>query len=107
MDTSSPAAFVNGELLRMFVGRKVRVVVQVIQSDAGSLIGKSTDDRQIVIKGSPPTRPFTKYVEIIGIADSNQSIHADIWSNFGDNFDAQNYNQLCQLANGEYKHLFI
>ncbi|XP_021758149.1 replication protein A 14 kDa subunit B-like [Chenopodium quinoa] len=107
MDTSNPAAFANGESLRLYVGRKVRVVVQVIQSDEGSLIGKSTDDHQLVIKGSPPTQPLTKYVEVIGIADSNQSVLADIITNFGDNFDPQNYNQLCQLANGEYKHLFI
>ncbi|KAK9755295.1 hypothetical protein RND81_01G016000 [Saponaria officinalis] len=107
MDTSSPAAFVNGELLRMFVGRKVRMVIQVIRSDALSVLGKSTDDQQITIKGSPPPQPLTTYVEVIGIADSNQSVRADIWTNFGDNFDAYNYNQLCQLANAEYKHLFI
>ncbi|KAL9238893.1 hypothetical protein vseg_013262 [Gypsophila vaccaria] len=83
MDTSSPAAFVNGQLLRVFVGRK------------------------ITIKGSPPPQPLTTFVEVIGIADSNQSVRADTWANFGDHFDASNYNQLCQLANGEYKHLFI
>uniref|UniRef100_A0A7C9CSD9 Replication factor A protein 3 n=1 Tax=Opuntia streptacantha TaxID=393608 RepID=A0A7C9CSD9_OPUST len=107
MDTSSPAAMVNGELLKMFVGRKVRVVVQVIQSTAGSVIAKSTDGLQLTIKGSPPTHPLSTFVEVVGIADTNQSVRADIWTNFGDNFDPHNYNQLCQLANGEYKHLFI
>ncbi|XP_057518267.1 replication protein A 14 kDa subunit B-like isoform X1 [Amaranthus tricolor] len=107
MDTSSPAVFVNGELLRMFIGRKVRIVVQVMQSDAGSIIGKSTDNQQVIIKNSQPTQPLTTYVEAIGIADSNQSVRAEILTNFGDNFDAQNYNELCQLANGEYKHLFL
>lgn len=86
MDTSSPAAFVNGETLRMYIGRKVRLVIQVIQSDGGSIIGKSTDDHQLVIKGSQPTHPLTTYVEVIGIADSNQSVIADILTNFGDNF---------------------
>ncbi|XP_074291976.1 replication protein A 14 kDa subunit B-like [Silene latifolia] len=107
MDTSSPAVFVNGELLRMFVGRKVRMVIQVIRSDAGSVLGKSTDDQQITIKGSLPAQPLSTYAEVIGIADGNQSVRAETWTNFGDNFDASNYNQLCQLANGEYKHLFI
>ncbi|GAB4833375.1 Replication protein A 14 kDa subunit B [Ancistrocladus abbreviatus] len=106
MDTSNPAVFVNGGLLKQFVGRRVRAVIQVIRSDAGSVIGKSTDDQQLVIKGSP-THPLSTYVEVIGIADSNQSICADIWTNFGDNFDAYSYDQLCLLANGEYKHLFI
>ncbi|KAL9238892.1 hypothetical protein vseg_013262 [Gypsophila vaccaria] len=107
MDTSSPAAFVNGQLLRVFVGRKVRIVVKVIRADALSVLGNSTDDLQITIKGSPPPQPLTTFVEVIGIADSNQSVRADTWANFGDHFDASNYNQLCQLANGEYKHLFI
>uniref|UniRef100_A0A803N7N0 G domain-containing protein n=1 Tax=Chenopodium quinoa TaxID=63459 RepID=A0A803N7N0_CHEQI len=42
----------------------------------------------LVTKGSPPTQPLTKYVEVIGIAESNQSVRADIMTNFGDNFDA-------------------
>ncbi|XAR69754.1 hypothetical protein NMG60_11001462 [Bertholletia excelsa] len=106
MDTSNPAVFVNAELLRMYVGRKVRAVIQVVCSDGGSVVGKSTDEKQLVVKGSPPG-PLSTYVEVIGIADSNQSIRAEQWTNFGDSFDTNSYNQLCLLANGEYKHLFI
>ncbi|KAL1822549.1 hypothetical protein DCAR_0310367 [Daucus carota subsp. sativus] len=106
MDTSNPAAFVNGELLRMFVGRRVRTVIQVLRTDGGGVVGKSCDDQQIVVTGQLPA-PLTTFVEIIGIADGAQSIRADIGTNFGDNFDLLNYNQLCKLANGEYKHLFI
>ncbi|XP_047308688.1 replication protein A 14 kDa subunit B-like [Impatiens glandulifera] len=108
MDTSNPAVFVNAELLRMYMGRKVRTVIQVIRVDGGnnSVIGKSTDGRELVVKGSPP-RSLTTFVEVIGIADSNQSIVAEKWTNFGDSFDSNNYNQLSILANGEYKHLFI
>ncbi|XP_031247238.1 replication protein A 14 kDa subunit A-like isoform X2 [Pistacia vera] len=107
MDTSNPAVFVNGGLLRMYVGRRVRTVIQVIQSDSGGVTGKSTDDHQLVVKGSQPTFPLTNFVEVIGIADSDRSIRAEMWTNFGNIFDTNNYNQLCQLANGEYKHLFI
>ena len=89
MDTSSPAVFVNGELLCMFIERKVHIVVQVMQSDAGSIIGKSTDNQQVIIKNSQPTQPLTTYVEAIGIADSNQSVRAEILTNFGDNFGMQ------------------
>ncbi|XVE61470.1 hypothetical protein DITRI_Ditri06bG0043000 [Diplodiscus trichospermus] len=85
MDTSSPAAFVNGGLLRMYVGRKVRAVIQVTRSDVGSVMGKSTDDRQIVVKGSPPV-PLTTYVEVIGVAENDDSIRAETWTNFGDSF---------------------
>ncbi|CAA7019188.1 unnamed protein product [Microthlaspi erraticum] len=106
MDTSSPSVFVNGALLRRFVGQKVRTVIQVMGSDMGSVVGKSTDDLQIFVRGSPPPS-LTTYLEVIGIADSENSIRAEVWTNFGDSFDALNYNELCKLANGEFKHLFI
>ncbi|KAJ4836865.1 hypothetical protein Tsubulata_030745, partial [Turnera subulata] len=106
MDTSSPAIFVNGELLGSYVGKKVRTVVQVGQSDGGDTIGKSTDERQVIIKGVPPLAPMS-YVEVIGIAESTQSILAEKWTDFGTKFDAFSYNQLCQLANGEFKALFL
>ncbi|KAA8516727.1 hypothetical protein F0562_016767 [Nyssa sinensis] len=86
MDTSNPAVFVNAELLRMYVGRRVRAVIQVIRSDGGVIIGKSTDEKQLVVKGSPPPVPLSTFVEVIGIADSNQSINAETWTNFGDTF---------------------
>ncbi|GAB2225842.1 hypothetical protein Drorol1_Dr00021610, partial [Drosera rotundifolia] len=69
----------------MFLGRKVRAVIQVMRNDVGSVVGKSTDDQQIIVKSSP-SQPLSAWVEVIGVADSTQSILADIWTNFGDNF---------------------
>ncbi|XP_076933236.1 replication protein A 14 kDa subunit B-like [Bidens hawaiensis] len=106
MDTSSPAVLVNGDLLRSYVGQRVRTVIQVVRPEANGLTGRSTDEKQIVVKGQMPA-PLTTFVEVIGVADSAQSIHAEIVTNFGDSFDTSNFNQLCQLANGEYRHLFI
>lgn len=83
MDTSNPSVFVNAELMRMHVGRRVRALIQVVRSDSGVVIGKSTDENQIVVKGSPLSS-LTKFVEVIGIADSEKSIRAEIWTNFGD-----------------------
>ncbi|XP_057505599.1 replication protein A 14 kDa subunit B-like [Actinidia eriantha] len=102
-DTSNPGVFVNAELLPMYVGCKVRAVIQVARFDDGTVIGKSTDEKQLVVKGSPPF-PLATYVEVIGIADSNQSSHAEV---FGDTFGMYNYSQFCLLANEEYKYLFI
>ncbi|KAH7512173.1 replication protein A 14 kDa subunit B isoform X4 [Ziziphus jujuba] len=106
MDTSNPAVFVNAELLHMHVGRRVRALIQVIRSDGGNVTGKSTDENQLVVKGSPPFA-LTTFVEVIGVADSEKSIRAEVWTNFGDTIDTHSYNQLCQLANGEFKHLFV
>lgn len=97
MDTSSPAAFVNGALLRRYIGQKVRAVVQVIRSDIGSVTGKSTDDQQIVVKGSPPPS-LTTYLEVIGIAESENTIRADVWTNFGDNFGKKKQKKILPLS---------
>ena len=85
MDTSNPSVFVNAELLRLYVGRRVRAVIQVLRSDGGVVTGKSTDENQIIVKGSPPV-PLSNFVEVIGIADTEKSIRAEIWSNFGNTF---------------------
>ncbi|KAL5582908.1 hypothetical protein UlMin_015350 [Ulmus minor] len=105
MDTSSPAVFVNAELLSMHLGKRVRAVIQVVQIDDEITKGKSTDEHQLAIKGLPEIS-LMSYVEVIGTAETNDSINAETWTNFGNNFDAALYNQLCQLANGEFKGLF-
>ncbi|KAF9675003.1 hypothetical protein SADUNF_Sadunf10G0186400 [Salix dunnii] len=71
MDTSSPSIFVNGESLPLYFGKRVRAVVQVIQSDGAGTTTKSTDEHQLIIKGLPVIPPLN-FVEVIGIADSNQ-----------------------------------
>ncbi|KAK1280358.1 hypothetical protein QJS04_geneDACA004541 [Acorus gramineus] len=108
MDTSSPAVFVNGELLKIHQGRRVRAVVQVSRADGPTMVGQSTDGHhQLFVKGSPSLFPPSHFVEVIGIADGGGSIRAEICTDFGTSFDAQSYNQLCVLANGELKSLFI
>ncbi|MED6133420.1 hypothetical protein PIB30_024148 [Stylosanthes scabra] len=106
MDTSNPAVFVNAELLPNFIGKKVRTVVKVNQCDGGVTAAKSTDDKDLTVNGLPQV-PLLNYVEVIGIAESNHSINAEIWTDFGTTFDTNSYNQLCQLANGEFRSLFL
>lgn len=107
MDTSNPAAFVNAQVLPNFIGKKVRTVVQVNHSDGATITGNSTDESQITVKGLSSQVPVMNYVEVIGIAESNNSIHAEILTDFGATFDVNSYNQLCQLANGECRSLFL
>ncbi|CAA6660882.1 unnamed protein product [Spirodela intermedia] len=106
MDTSSPAVFVNSELLNLYLGRRVRTVVQVVRVDGGTMTGQSPDGHQLVVKGTPAI-PSSHFVEVIGIADGSQSIRAEICTDFGENFDTMAFNRLCQLANGEHKSLFL
>ncbi|XP_068664130.1 replication protein A 14 kDa subunit-like [Aristolochia californica] len=106
MDTSNPAAFVNAELLKMYVGQRVRALVQVLRNEDGNFVGQSTDGHQLTIRDSP-SFPLSNYVEVIGIADGNQSIRAEICTDFGEKADTLVYNRVCQLANGEFKSLFL
>ncbi|PON83076.1 Replication factor A protein [Trema orientale] len=111
MDTSNPAVFVNAELLRLYVGRRVRALIQVIRSENGAVVGKSTDDSQIVVKGSPPRDPTT-FVEVIGIADGDKSIRAEIWTNFGDAIECGELKYLLPLLvqfllDGQTIHIII
>lgn len=101
MDTSNPAVFVNAELLRMHVGRRVRALIQVIRSDGGSVTGKSTDENQLVVKGSPPFA-LTNFVEVIGIADGEKSIRAEVWTNFGDTIGMGFYSSITSRPNNCY-----
>lgn len=86
MDTSSPAVFVNGELLKMYVGRRVRAVVKIMGIEGGGVVGQSTDGHQLMIKGSQPSYPLSNFIEVIGVAESDRSIRAEICTDFGDNF---------------------
>lgn len=107
MDTSSPSAFVNGALLRRYIGQKVRTVVQVIGSDIGSVIGKSTDDVQIVVRGSSPPTPLTTYLEVIGIAESENTIRAETLTNFGNTFGNFTDSFSCNLSDISMKKIFV
>lgn len=96
MDTSNPAAFVNAQLLPNFIGKKVRTVVKVNQSDGVVTTATSTDDQQLNVKGVPQV-PLMNYIEIIGIAESNNSINAEICTDFGNTFGTNHYRFFLQL----------
>ncbi|KMZ63176.1 Replication protein A 14 kDa subunit B [Zostera marina] len=108
MDTSTPAVFISGrEMLQMYSGRRVRTVIHVVRIDGMSIIGKSSDGNELIVRGCPSFPP-SHFVEVIGIADAaDLSVRSEISTDFGVNFDMLSYNKLCQLANGEFKHLFI
>ncbi|KAJ6361838.1 hypothetical protein OIU78_002282 [Salix suchowensis] len=45
----------------MHVRKRVRTVIQVVGADRGAIVGKSPDDLQLVVKGSPPSAPSFKF----------------------------------------------
>lgn len=107
MDTSGPAAFINAETLNTNVGRRVRTVVQVQRNEGGIVVGQSTDGHQLTIKGVDIPVSVLHFMEVFGIAESNQAIRAEICTDFGPNFDPNAYDGLTKLASGKFKHLFL
>ncbi|KAI5083936.1 hypothetical protein GOP47_0000105 [Adiantum capillus-veneris] len=108
MDTSNPAALVNAELLKRYVGRRVRCVVKVVRAEGNSAFaGLTSDSMHISIKQASPISSLSQFVEVIGVVDSDRSLRAEICTNFGDNFDMASFNQLVQMANSDYQPLFM
>ncbi|PVH31502.1 hypothetical protein PAHAL_9G163600 [Panicum hallii] len=98
MDASGLPAFANGEMLKTLVGRRVRTVVQVQHDEGGLLVGQSTDGHQLTIRGAMDV-PVSHFMEVFGTADSDQSICAEVCTDFGNDFDAEAFNGLCKFAN--------
>lgn len=46
------------------------------------------------------------YVEVTGISDGNKTIEIREFCPFGETFDLATYNELVQLMNNQFKHLF-
>ncbi|CAN6291732.1 unnamed protein product, partial [Urochloa humidicola] len=106
MDASGNPAFANGEILKKLVGRRVRTVVQVQCNDGVVLVGQSTDDgHQLTIRGAMDV-PVSHFMEVFGTAESDQSICAEVCTDFGNDFDAESFNGLCKFAN-KVKELFL
>ncbi|CAL4917954.1 unnamed protein product [Urochloa decumbens] len=105
MDASSLPAFANGEILKTLVRQRVRTVVQVHRNDGGVLVGQSTDRHQLAIRGAMDV-PVSHFMEVFGTAESDQSICAEVCTDFGNNFDAESFNGLCKFAN-KVKELFL
>jgi len=85
MDASGLPAFANGEMLKTLVGRRVRTVVQVQRREGGLLVGQSTDGHQLTIRGAMDV-PVSHFMEVFGTAEGDQSISAEVCTDFGNNF---------------------
>lgn len=68
---------------------------------------QSTDGLQLTIRGAPDAPEAPHYIEVTGIPESNQSIRAESWTDFGENFDAVPFNGLCKIVSDKYKYVFL
>jgi replication factor A3 len=110
-DTSNPRPMVNAGLLKKYLGRRVTTVMKVLRSDGADLVGQAPDGTSVTVHkaslNSSSGGAFSQFVEVVGIVEGENSLRAEICTNFGDSFDMATYNQLCQLANSDNKDCFI
>ncbi|KAL3677101.1 hypothetical protein R1sor_027049 [Riccia sorocarpa] len=106
--TSNPALLANAALFRRYVGRRVRTVLQVGRFEGGNLYGQAPDGPQIVVRQVPrKEEDFTQFVEVIGVVEGDTALQAEICTNFGDKFDMEQFSKVCELANGNYRDIFM
>uniref|UniRef100_A0A061S1Z6 Replication factor A3 n=1 Tax=Tetraselmis sp. GSL018 TaxID=582737 RepID=A0A061S1Z6_9CHLO len=106
MDTSNPTPRVNGALLRHHIGRKVLLVGEVLSLEEGYVRMLGSDQVPVTVKVNDKSPFQTKYAEVLGLVDGENSVVAEQHIPFGDNFELNNYNELVLLSNSENRSLF-
>ncbi|WMV38542.1 hypothetical protein MTR67_031927 [Solanum verrucosum] len=61
------------------VGKRL---AQFKKSDGDKVVENSIDEKHLPVKGYLPNPPLSTFVKVIGIADTNKSIQAEIWNLF-------------------------
>jgi len=106
MDDSAPAPRVNGETLRMFVGKKVLLVGEVSSANGSTATLRTADDTLITVNLSGDAKFSCKFVEFEGSVDSADTITESSRAEFGDHFDMFTYNELTKQIAGKARPLF-
>ncbi len=89
-DTSNPRPIVNAGLLKKYLGRRVTTVMKVLRSDGADLVGQAPDGTSVTVHKAPLSSSsggaFSQFVEVVGIVEGENSLRAEICTNFGDSF---------------------
>mmetsp|Transcript_22051 Transcript_22051/g.61200 ORF Transcript_22051/g.61200 Transcript_22051/m.61200 type:complete len:108 (-) Transcript_22051:120-443(-) len=107
MDVSTPTPRVNGALLRQNIGRKVLLVGEVLSLEEGFVRMMAADQTPVTVKVQDNAPFQTRYAEVLGTVESENSVMADQHFAFGDNFDLNNYNEMVKLANTVNRDIFL
>lgn len=77
---------VNAGLFKNYVGRRVTTVVKVLRTEGGTLVGQAPDGLQVSVRQAPHSGDASQFVEVIGVVEGDNSMRAEICTNFGDKF---------------------
>mmetsp|Transcript_36417 Transcript_36417/g.65155 ORF Transcript_36417/g.65155 Transcript_36417/m.65155 type:complete len:108 (-) Transcript_36417:252-575(-) len=107
MDTSNPTPRVNGGMLRQFVGRRVLLVGEVLSLEDNFVRVMAADSQTVNVKVADKSPFHTKFTEVLGVVESDNSVVMEKHFPWGDSFDMNNYNELVKLSNAENRSLFL
>jgi hypothetical protein len=96
---------INGTMLPRFEGQRVLICGQVMSQDGQSAQILCSGNAQVRVQMIPGSIYNNAFVEIVGIA-SNGVVREERSVDMGDNFNLGHYDQVVQMANGKFKHLF-
>ncbi|KCV71613.1 hypothetical protein H696_01031 [Fonticula alba] len=91
-------ARVGRSQLSKYVDRNVRFVGQVIRTNPGhTAVLAAPDGGEVIIILQSGTPVDSKFIEVIGTVQPDQSIRELSITSFGDDFDMDNFNSLLQI----------
>lgn len=99
------ASRVNGTMLPQFEGQRVLICGQVMSQDGQNAELLCSGNAQVKVQMNPGSIYNNTFVEIVGIA-SGGVVREERSVDMGDNFNLGHYDQVVQMANGKFKHLF-
>lgn len=106
IDCSAPAPRVAFEQLGKFIGKRVRLLGEVVSVAGGVAQVKAADEGMVSVKvqGAAPTSRFAEFEGVVRAPDSlEEESHVPI----NGAVDMANYNELCKLIHGQYRTLFF
>jgi hypothetical protein len=92
-------------MLPQFEGQRVVICGQVMSQDGQNAEILCSGNAQVKIQMSQGSIYNNTFVEITGIA-SGGVLREERAVDMGDNFNLGHYDQVVQMANGKFKHLF-
>lgn len=88
MDSSNPIPRINGEIMPMFVNRRVRLVGKIASIGNGQIMLQTCDGRDVTVQSLGGPAPGTAFAEFEGTVTSANSLQEETRTDFGDDFGA-------------------
>lgn len=101
-----PAPRANFEMLPQLINKKVLLVAKIESASGMEARVKTADGGTVTVALAKPPAFQSDYVEFEGIVNTPTTFTEIDRATFGNKFDMNSYNQLCNLSMTTYQDLF-